>query len=89
MIYFCFIEGDARHDVEMKVLEAVEDGAALQEARSLRFGGRAGYVFDGDRSVGSVETSREPEPLFDSIEQEPSGPWLNPGETADPWLAGP
>jgi hypothetical protein len=60
MIYFCFIEGDDQHDVEMKLLEAVEDGPAMQEAGALRFGGRTGYVFDGDRSVGSVKTSREP-----------------------------
>ena len=81
MIYFCFIEGDDQHDVEMKLLEAVEDGPALQEARALRFGGRTGYVFDGDRSVGSVETSREPvseEPFFGRIDREPSGAVLFP-----------
>lgn len=32
MIYFCFIEGDAQHDVEMTLLKAVEDGPAMQEA---------------------------------------------------------
>lgn len=62
MIYFCFIEGDAQHDIEMTLLEAIEDGPAMQEARALRFSGRTGYVFDGDRPVGSVETSREPAP---------------------------
>jgi len=35
MIYFCFIEGDGQHDVEMTLLEAVEDGPAMQEARAL------------------------------------------------------
>lgn len=81
MIYFCFIEGDDQHDVEMKLLEAVEDGPAMQEAGALRFGGRTGYVFDGDRSVGSVKTSREPvakEPFFGRIDREPSGGVLFP-----------
>ncbi|MNH48955.1 hypothetical protein D3C87_1317540 [compost metagenome] len=88
MIYFCFIEGDDQHDVEMKLLEAVEDGPALQEARALRFGGRTGYVFDGDRSVGSVETSREPvseEPFFGRIDREPSGAVLFPDAGACPF----
>lgn len=44
----------------MKLLETVEDDQTMQEAGALRFRGRAGYVFDGDRPVGSVETSREP-----------------------------
>ena len=82
MIYFCFIEGDDRHDVEMKVLEAVEDDQAMQEAGALRFGGRTGYVFDGDRSVGSVETSREPvseQPFFGRIDRDPSGAALFAG----------
>jgi hypothetical protein len=85
MIYFCFIEGDGQHDVEMTLLEAVENGPAMQEARALRAGGRTGYVFDGDRSVGSVETSREPaldEPFFGRINREPFGTPLSPGSDA-------
>ena len=87
MIYFCFIEGDDRHDVEMKVLEAVEDDQAIQEAGALRFDGRTGYVFDGDRSVGSVETSREPEaehPFFGGIDREAFGKALLPAAGAEP-----
>lgn len=85
MIYFCFIEGDGQHDVEMTLLEAVEDGPAMQEARALHFGGRTGYVFDGDRSVGSVETSREPapeEPFFGRIDREPFGAPFSPDSDA-------
>ena len=85
MIYFCFIEGDAQHDVEMTLLEAIEDGPAMQEARALRFSGRTGYVFDGDRPVGSVETSPEPAPdqsLFGRIDYEPFGAPLSSGPDA-------
>lgn len=85
MIYFCFIEGDAQHDVEMTLLKAVEDGPAMQEARALHFGGRTGYVFDGDRAVGSVETSREPAPdqsLFGRLDYEPFGAPLSSGPDA-------
>lgn len=82
MIYFCFIESDDRHDVEMKLLGAVDDDQAMREAGALRFGGRTGYVFDGDRPVGSVETSREPmseDPVFGRMDREPFGAPLLPG----------
>ncbi len=85
MIYFCFIESDDQHDVEMKLLGAVDDDQAMQEAGALRFGGRTGYVFDGDRSVGSVETSREPaseDAFFGRMDREPFGAPLLPGAAA-------
>jgi len=60
MIFFCFIERDARHDVEMKVLDATTVEAATDEARRLPFGGRTAYVFDGDRYMAAVETAQRP-----------------------------
>jgi len=60
MIFFCFIERDAFHDVEMKVLEATTAETAVDEARRLEFGGREAHVFDGDRYVATVETAFTP-----------------------------
>lgn len=57
MIYFLYVpmEGGAPG---MSALDTVgDDDSARAEAGHLQYGGRTGYLFDGDRFVGEIATA--------------------------------
>ncbi len=55
MIFFLYVPTESGRP-EMAVLTATDEAAAIGEAESLQYGGRAGYLFDGDRFVQEVTT---------------------------------
>lgn len=56
MIYFLFVPTESGQ-TEMAALEANALEAAIAEAGRLQFGGRVGYLFDGDQFVQEIETA--------------------------------
>jgi hypothetical protein len=58
MIYFLFVPTEGGR-AEMSALTEVvgDDAAARSAAGRLAYGGRAGYLFDGDRFIGEVVTA--------------------------------
>lgn len=56
MIFFLFIPTESGQP-EMSALEATTLQGAIEEAESLPFAGRTGYLFDGDIFVQAVSTA--------------------------------
>lgn len=55
MIFFLYVPTESGHP-EMAALAATDEAGAVREAQGLQYGGRAGYLFDGDRFVREVTT---------------------------------
>ena len=56
MIYFLFVPTESGQ-TEMAALEADALEAAIAEAGRLQFGGRVGYLFNGDQFAQEIETA--------------------------------
>jgi hypothetical protein len=58
MIYFLYVPTESGHPEMSALTDIVEDDeAAVAEAGRMQYGGRAGYLFDGDRFVAEVVTA--------------------------------
>lgn len=56
MQYFLFVPTESNQP-EMVALTATDADAAVGEAELQEFGGRIGYLFDGDRFVQEISTA--------------------------------